>query len=64
MPIAPPIPDDDEYVSRKYGAGFKRDGDGKEEKEKRRRSSFYNFWDEVLAGSRTTLAARRGYDLL
>jgi len=60
VPTAPPIPDDDEYMSRKYGASLKRKG-GKDDK---RRSSFYNFWDEVLAGSRTSLAARRGYDVL
>lgn len=55
-------------MARRYGTGRKRvdngKGDGKgnatEEEEKKRRSSFYSFWDEVLAGTRTSLAARRG----
>jgi len=47
-----------------HGLGGRRSGSGKGKggKMEKRRSSFYSFWDDVLAGSRASLAARRGYD--
>ncbi|MCJ1368078.1 hypothetical protein MMC16_007217 [Acarospora aff. strigata] len=70
LPAAPPIPQDDEYTSRKYrrsrkGKKTSASSVSSEVKKEHRRSSFYNFWDDVLASSRTSLRATgRTYNAL
>jgi len=62
LPTAPPIPRNDEYISRKYRSGKANktltSDASPEEKKSYRRSSFYSFWDDVLGARRATLSAR------